>query len=102
MAKVNTSFLEEMKCVKGFNASACMHCGVCTAVCPVGLQLLPRRLFHYALLGIEEKILQNASAIFSCLLCKMCEENCPAQVRIAENVRCLRFFINRNLYRLEI
>lgn len=101
MAKVNSSFLEEMKCSEDFNASACMHCGVCTAICPVGFDLLPRRLFRFALLGLEEKILENTPTIYSCLLCKLCEENCPAQVHIAENVRCLRCYINRKLYHLE-
>jgi heterodisulfide reductase subunit C2 len=33
--------------------------------------------------------------VFSCLLCKMCEENCPAGVHIAENVRTLRHHIVR-------
>ncbi len=101
MAKVNSSFLDEMKCSEDFNASACMHCGVCTAVCPVGFNLLPRRLFRYALLGLEDKILENTETVFSCLLCKMCEENCPAKVHIADNVRCLRCYINRKLYSLE-
>lgn len=102
MAKVNSSFLEEMKCSEDFNASACMHCGVCTAVCPVGFNLLPRRLFRYALLGLEEKIIENRATVFSCLLCKMCEENCPGNVHIAENVRCLRCYINRTVYHLGI
>ena len=44
MARVNPSFLEGMKCREEFDASACMHCGVCTAVCPVGFDLLPRRI----------------------------------------------------------
>jgi heterodisulfide reductase subunit C len=28
----------------------------------------------------------------------MCQENCPADVHIAENVRALRVYINRNIY----
>jgi heterodisulfide reductase subunit C len=101
MVKVNSSLLKEIQSRHMFDASACMHCGICTAVCPVGFHVLPRRVFHYALLGLEEKITQNSAVIFSCLLCKMCEEHCPAQVHIAENMRCLRSFINRSLYGLE-
>jgi heterodisulfide reductase subunit C len=100
MARVNSSFLAEMKCSEEFNASACMHCGVCTAVCPVGYDLLPRRLFRYVLLGLEEKVIENTPTVFSCLLCKMCEENCPANVHIAENIRCLRCHINQNVFKL--
>ena len=83
-----------------FNASACMNCGVCTAVCPMGIEVLPRRLFRYVLLGMEEQVLEQTESIYSCLLCKMCEVNCPAGVRIAENVRLLRHHVNRTVFGL--
>lgn len=78
-----------------FNASACINCGSCTALCPLGIPLVPRKLFRYVLLGSREKVLEHTEEIFSCLLCKMCEENCPAGVHIAENVRSLRSYIDR-------
>jgi heterodisulfide reductase subunit C len=83
-----------------FNASACMNCGVCTAVCPMGIEVLPRRLFRYVLLGMEEQMLKETESVYSCLLCKMCEANCPAGVHIAENVRSLRHYINRKVFGL--
>ena len=83
-----------------FNAAACINCGVCSAVCPMGIELLPRKLFRYVLLGMEEQVTANTETIYSCLLCKMCEVNCPAGVHIAENVRSLRHFINRQVFRL--
>jgi heterodisulfide reductase subunit C len=83
---------------EGFNASACMNCGVCTAVCPMGIEVLPRRLFRYVLLGMEEQVLEETESVYSCLLCKMCEVNCPAGVHIAENVRSLRHHINRKSF----
>jgi heterodisulfide reductase subunit C len=83
-----------------FNASACMNCGVCTAVCPMGIEVLPRRLFRYVLLGMEEQVVEETESIYSCLLCKMCEVNCPAGVHIAENVRSLRHHINRKVFGL--
>jgi len=58
-----------------FDAAACMNCGVCTAVCPMGIEVLPRRLFRYVLLGMEEQVLQETESVYSCLLCKMCEVN---------------------------
>jgi heterodisulfide reductase subunit C len=61
---------------------------------------LPRRLFRYAVIGVEEKIVEYQDTIFSCLLCRMCEQNCPAGVRISENVRVLRSYINRTVFRL--
>lgn len=85
---------------EGFDARACMNCGSCTALCPLGIQIVPRRLFRYVLLGAKEKVLENASAVYSCLLCKMCEENCPAGVHIADNIRSLRRYMDREVYRL--
>jgi len=83
-----------------FNASACMNCGVCTAVCPMGIDVLPRRLFRHILLGMEEQVLQETESVYSCLLCKMCEVNCPAGVHIAENVRSVPHYINRTVFGL--
>lgn len=100
MAKVNPKFIDKIRFSETFDATACLHCGVCTALCPIGFDLLPRRLFRYVALGLEGKLIENTATIYSCLLCKMCEENCPADVAIAENVRFLRNYINREIYRL--
>jgi heterodisulfide reductase subunit C len=98
MVKVNTEFLTYIKQSDDFNASACINCGSCTALCPLGIDQLPRTLFRYTLMGAREKVLDNTENIYSCLLCKMCEENCPADVHIAHNVRALRVYINRNVF----
>lgn len=100
MALVNPHFISEVKRSEEFNASACMNCGVCSAVCPMGIELLPRKLFRYVLLGMEEKVRENSETIYSCLLCKMCEANCPGGVHIAENVRSLRYYLNKKVYKL--
>ncbi len=81
------------------NADACMNCGVCGAVCPMGIALLPRRLFRYVLLGMEDRVLQETENVFSCLLCRLCEVNCPADVHIAENMRAVRHYINTHAVR---
>ena len=100
MGMVNPDFTDRVKGPEGFNAAACMNCGVCSAVCPMGIELLPRKLFRYVLLGIKDKVLENTETIYSCLLCKMCEVNCPAKVHIAENVRTLRYYINKKVFKL--
>jgi len=100
MIKVDSKFAKTISKAKEFDASACLNCGVCSAVCPMGINMLPRQLFHYALLGAKEKVLENQETIFSCLLCRMCEENCPADVTIAENVRTIRGYINREVFGL--
>jgi heterodisulfide reductase subunit C2 len=97
---VNPRLADEVGTDEEFNASACMNCGVCTAVCPMGIEVLPRRLFRHVMLGMEEQVLEETESIYSCLLCKMCEVNCPAGVNIAENVRSLRRHINRTAFGL--
>jgi heterodisulfide reductase subunit C len=61
---------------------------------------MPRQLFRYVVLGLEDKVLEQTETIFSCLLCRMCEGNCPADVRIAENVRTVRNYINRKVHKI--
>ncbi len=84
----------------GFDASSCLNCGSCTALCPLGLELFPRKLFRYALLGARDKLVENTDTVYSCLLCKMCEENCPAGVHITDNVRALRVYLGREVFHL--
>jgi len=100
MLKADVKFVERVKKRAEFNATACINCGSCTALCPLGIDLHPRTLFRYVLLGAREMVLENTSNIFSCLLCKMCEDNCPADVPIVENIRALRNYINRDVFRL--
>lgn len=100
MNKTNPNFIEEFGRAGTFNAAACMNCGTCTGLCPIGLDIMPRQLFRYVLLGLEDKVMAQTETIFTCLLCKMCEENCPAGVKIVENVRTVRNYINRKLYKI--
>ncbi len=100
MAKVSSKLASAVKCSDEFNAEACMHCGICTAVCPVGYEILPRKLFRYVQIGLEDKVKEHISDIYSCLLCGMCAANCPAKVNIADNVRFLRKYINENEFNL--
>ncbi len=100
MPRVSETFAREMKESEEFNATACMNCGICTALCPLEREVLPRKLFRYVLMGLEEEVKEQTPMIYSCLLCRMCENNCPAGVRIAENIRCLRSWINKKEFNL--
>jgi heterodisulfide reductase subunit C len=100
-SKVDLEFAREVATSEEFNAWACMNCGVCSAVCPLGIDLMPRKLFRYTVLGLKDEVLDQGEAIFQCLLCRLCEENCTADVHIAENVRFLRGYIDREIFGLE-
>jgi len=99
-ARVSHDLLARVGASRPFDATACMNCGVCTAVCPLGLDLLPRRLFRYVVIGLEQRVLEEKETVYSCLLCKACEESCPAGVHITENVRSLRHYLNRTAFGL--
>lgn len=101
MTKVSSELAARLKTDEEFNAEACFHCGTCTALCPLGYEILPRKLFREALLGLEDKVQSSIPQIYSCLLCRMCEENCPMEVHIAENIRRLRGWINREKFGLK-
>jgi len=98
MAVLQPAFADEVRRDASFNASACMNCGICTAICPMGLEELPREIFRYVLLGMKDEVLARQETVFSCLLCKLCEVNCPAGVKITENVRTLRYYFDRNVF----
>lgn len=83
-----------------FDATACMNCGVCTALCPVGLTALPRQVFHDIVIGRREAVLAAQEAVYSCLLCRLCEVSCPAGVHITQNVRTLRRYLNHHVHGL--
>jgi heterodisulfide reductase subunit C2 len=89
---------DELHALGAFDAEACMNCGVCSATCPLGIDLLPRRLFRYAILGMEERLRVEERNVFSCLLCRACEESCPGGVHITENVRLLRRWLLEERY----
>ena len=99
-ALVNPAFRARVGEAGPFDADACMNCGVCTAVCPMEIDLLPRRLFRYVALGLEDRLRENTEAVYTCLLCRLCEENCPAGVHISENVRTLRHHLARTEFGL--
>lgn len=99
-APIDLSFAEGAG-LTNFDATACMGCGVCIATCPMGIDVLPRKLFRYAVLGLKDEILANTEAIFQCLLCKLCEEICTSNVPIVENILCLRTYVNREVYGIE-
>jgi heterodisulfide reductase subunit C len=101
-AVVSPDLAERVREAGAFDAEACMNCGVCTAACPLGLDVLPRRVFRYVLLGLEDRVQAEAETVYSCLLCRLCEENCPAGVHITENVRTLRHHLNRSVYGMEV
>ena len=97
---VDPKFINSIAISDDFNAQACMSCGVCTAICPMETGILARKLFRYVLLGLKDKLVEHEEEIFSCLLCKLCEQTCPADVHIAENIRLIRRYLTTEVYKI--
>ena len=100
MTKASSQLAARLRRSGKFNAEACYHCGTCTALCPLGYEIVPRKLFREVMLGLEDRVRENIPAIYSCLLCRMCEEYCPSEVHIAGNMRTLRTYINEEEFGL--
>lgn len=100
MIKADGNFVKELSKRGRFNAAECFNCGTCTALCPVGLAILPRELFRFVLLGGRQKLMEMSDTIYSCLLCRMCEENCPQGVKISGNIRTLRSWMSEEVYKI--
>ena len=98
--KLDPHFADDLKKFGEVDFYACYNCGNCTAICPMGLNILPRVLFRYALMGFKHNISDEKESIFSCLLCRRCEESCPSKVPIALNIRTLRQYINCEEYKI--
>jgi len=91
-------FIRELKKLGHADMEKCLNCGNCTSICPLGLEYLPRRLFKLSQLGMVDKIMEHKEVIFLCLLCRRCEASCPRSVSIADNMRVLRNYINKEIF----
>ncbi len=98
--RINFEVIDKIEALGSKGMEKCYNCGNCIGICPMELDILPRKIFRYALLGVHDKIVEEKEMIFSCLLCKRCEESCPSDVPIAENIRILRYYINHEEFKI--
>ena len=76
----------------------CFSCQSCTTVCPVVcnydnpeevLGLLPHQIMCSLGLGLTE-MASGARMLWDCLTCYKCQENCPQQVEVCDELYCLK------------
>ena len=84
-------------------ASRCMYCGFCEAVCPTrplgphrgygprGRLLIAKRLAE----GSLELTPAAVESIYTCLVCAACNTKCPAGIDIAGAIRAARAVMTR-------
>jgi Fe-S oxidoreductase len=74
----------------GGAAAPCFQCGVCTAICPLGLvkgeTISIRKMVRQAQLGLPGW----ADGLWECTTCQWCESRCPHEVDITRVILGLR------------
>jgi heterodisulfide reductase subunit D len=75
----------------GENPFLCYQCQRCSSGCPTAaaMSIAPARMMRSAQLGLEQKLLADAS-IWRCLGCDSCTEHCPHEVSVRRMVELLR------------
>ena len=75
----------------GDTLNECMQCGLCSGICPWGMvdsPFLTRVLIRMGQLGMEGY--ESDDILFACTTCKLCEENCPRNIKIIDIIQAMR------------
>lgn len=88
------SFADRIKAIPGGeNLEKCYSCGTCVSKCmiqqKIELKYNPRRLFHLAMLDMENEAFKNPTT-WLCTACDLCYQACPQQIHISEVINALR------------
>ena len=87
----NDGLREKVKAViPDGNLPACLTCGTCASGCPAtGLHNMdPRKFIRMAVMGMDEE-LERHPWVWSCTMCKRCNDVCP----MAINIPALTFYL---------
>ncbi|THB78222.1 MAG: (Fe-S)-binding protein [Desulfobacteraceae bacterium] len=71
---------------RGENLLECLSCGACTSACSWFDQEggpVPRLIMRAALMGLDDLIVQSG-ALWDCLLCNRCTQNCPMGITMSQ------------------
>ncbi len=92
--KVDPNFMKDLKAFGLSDANKCMHCGNCTAICPLSEKdtTFPRRLIKYAQMGMKDKILSSPEP-WLCYYCGDCSDNCPRGADPGEFMMAMRRYL---------
>lgn len=87
----NSTLQDEVEGICDVNMDACIQCGTCTGGCS-GIELMeygPRQIIQLIKLN-QRQILLNSRAIWMCVSCHICEDRCPAKIKITSLMDTLR------------
>ncbi|MBW1765125.1 MAG: 4Fe-4S dicluster domain-containing protein [Deltaproteobacteria bacterium] len=92
--KVDPNLMKDLKEFGLEDANKCMHCGNCTAVCPLSTadNTFPRKLIKYAQMGLKDKILESPEP-WLCYYCGDCSDTCPRGAEPGETMMVMRRYL---------
>ncbi len=92
--RVDPSLMKDLKAFGLKDANKCMHCGNCTAVCPLSTpeNPFPRKLIKYAQMGLKDKILESPEP-WLCYYCGDCSDTCPRGADPGETMMVMRRYL---------
>jgi quinone-modifying oxidoreductase subunit QmoC len=92
--RVDPSLMKDLKAFGLKDANKCMHCGNCTAVCPLSTpeNPFPRKLVKYAQMGLKDKILKSSEP-WLCYYCGDCSDTCPRGADPGEAMMAMRRYL---------
>ncbi len=93
----DTEIIDVLKCA-GFDANACMQCGVCTGSCLSGrwTAMRTRNIMYRAAAG-DASILEDPD-IWLCTTCYNCYDRCPRDLKVTDAIIELRNLATRRGY----
>ena len=90
-AKESYVAIEDVVAEVGETFMSCLQCGTCTSVCPWNLvsSYSPRQILRHLAMksGNEQSVDQ---AVWSCVTCNACGENCPRGIEIIDVMKAVR------------
>ena len=92
--RVDPSLMKDLEAFGLKDANKCMHCGNCTAVCPLSTpeNPFPRKLVKYAQMGLKDKILESPEP-WLCYYCGDCSDTCPRGADPGEAMMAMRRYL---------
>lgn len=88
--------MQKIEEISGENVFSCYQCGMCTAGCPMVLEmdLLPNQLIRFLQIGLMEEVIKTRT-IWLCASCYVCGARCPKGVDLAKLLEAVRLVILR-------
>jgi nitrate reductase gamma subunit/ferredoxin len=96
-ARVDPTFLHELKEYGAVGIEKCFNCGNCTAVCSMtsNEDQFPRKIIRMAQLGMRDQLL-GSKELWLCYNCGECSETCPQQAEPANLMAAARCYAITN------